>query len=66
MAIGLLALRRAGSELVEVARAGLDYIDAIQADIADGFDTIPGFNRDWVEEIISEVRRLVLTCELRQ
>lgn len=66
MAIELLAFRRTGSELVEVARAGLDYINAIPADIADGFDTMPGFSRDWAEETISEVRQLVLTGEPRE
>lgn len=61
MARELLALRHSGLELVEVAKAGLEYIDAIPADIADAFDTMPGFDRDWAEEIISEVKQLVLT-----
>lgn len=59
MARELLALRRSGSELVEVARAGLEYIDAIPADIASAFDTMPGFDRDWADETIGEVRKLV-------
>lgn len=59
MAIELLAL-------VEVALAGLDYIDAIPIDIADGFDTMPGVDHDWAEETISEVRQLVLNGETRQ
>lgn len=63
MAIELLAFRRTGSE---VARAGLDYINAIPADIADGFETMPGFSRDWAEETISEVRQLMLTGEPRE
>lgn len=61
MARELLALRRSGSELVEVAKAGLEYIDAIPADIANKLDTMPGFERDWAEEAISEVKQLVLT-----
>ncbi|WP_235334946.1 hypothetical protein [Pantoea anthophila] len=61
MARELLALRRSGSELVEVAKAGLEYIDAIPADIAGAFDAMPGFDRDWAEETISEVKQLVLT-----
>lgn len=65
MARELLALRRSGSELVAVAKAGLEYIDAIPADIAGAFDTMPGFDRDWAEETISEVRQLVLTGETR-
>jgi len=59
MARELLELRRSGSELVEVAKAGLEYIDAIPADIASAFDTMPGFDRDWADEIIGEVRQLV-------
>lgn len=61
MARELLALRRTGSELVEVAKAGLEYIDAIPANIADAFDTMPDFDRDWAEEAIYEVKQLVLT-----
>ena len=59
MARELLALRRSGSELVEVAKAGLEYIDAIPADIASAFDTMPGFDRDCADETIGEVRQLV-------
>lgn len=66
MARELLALRRSGSELVEVAMAGLEYIDAIPADIAGAFDTMPGFDRDWAEETISEVKQLVLTDKPRE
>ena len=61
MARELLALRRTGSELMEVAKAGLEYIDAIPADIANAFDTMPGFDRDWAEETIRELRQLVIT-----
>ncbi|MEN4771353.1 hypothetical protein [Duffyella gerundensis] len=66
MAIELLAFRRTGSELVGVARAALDYVDAIPCDIADALDTMPGFNRDWADAAIGEVSQLVLTdgiCE---
>ncbi|WP_238343258.1 hypothetical protein [Pantoea eucalypti] len=66
MARELLALRRTGSELVEVAKAGLEYIDAIPADIADAFDTMPGFDRDWAEETISEVKQQVLIGKKRE
>lgn len=65
MARELLALRRSGSELVEVAKAGLEYIDAIPA-IASAFDTMPGFDRDWAEETISEVKQLVLIGKPRE
>jgi len=66
MARELLAIRRSGSELVEVAKAGLEYIDAIPADIASAFDTMPGFDRDWAEEAISNVKQLVLIGKPRQ
>lgn len=61
MARELLALRRSGLELVEVAMAGLEYIDAIPADIASAFDTMPGFDRDWAEETLSEMKQFVLS-----
>jgi len=64
MAAELLALRHAASELVEVSRAGLEYIDAIPADIASAFDAMPGFSRDWAEDTISEARQLLLTGRL--
>jgi len=64
MAAELLALRHAASELVEVSRAGLEYIDAIPADIASAFDVMPGFSRDWAEDTISEARQLLLTGRL--
>ncbi|WP_247648288.1 hypothetical protein [Pantoea sp. Acro-807] len=60
MAAELLALRHAAAELVEVSRAGLEYIDAIPVDTASRFETMPGFGRDWAEDTISEARRLLL------
>ncbi|HBQ5283822.1 hypothetical protein ACVSSC_21330 [Klebsiella pneumoniae] len=39
--------------LVKVAKAALQYIDAIPQEVADAFHTMPGFDRDWAEEVIS-------------
>lgn len=66
MARELLALRRSGLELVEVAKAGLEYIDAIPAGVADAFDTMPGFDRDWAEESVSEMKQLLLIGKKRE
>ncbi|MBM0748970.1 hypothetical protein JJB79_16385 [Pantoea eucrina] len=65
MAAELLALRHAAAELVEITRAGLEYIDAIPADIASKFEAMPGFSRDWAEDTISEARQLLLTGQPR-
>lgn len=65
MAAELLALRHAAAELVEITRAGLEYIDAIPADIASKFEAMPGFSRDWAEDSISEARQLLLTGQPR-
>lgn len=40
-------------DLAEVAKAALEYIDGIPTEVADAFPTIPGFDRDWAEEVIS-------------
>lgn len=40
-------------ELVKVAKAALQYIDAIPKEVADAFPTMPSFNRDWAEGVIS-------------
>ena len=41
-------------ELAKVARAALDWIDAVPAEIAASLPTMPGFDRDWAEEAIKE------------
>lgn len=66
MAAELLTLRLAAAELVEVSRAGLEYIDAIPADIASLFDTMPGFDRDWANETIRKTNQLVITGKERK
>ncbi len=39
-------------DLVKVVKAALEYIDAIPKEIADSFPAMPGFDRDWAEEVI--------------
>lgn len=36
-----------------VARAALEYIDAIPAEIATTFPVMPGFDRDWAENVLA-------------
>lgn len=40
-------------EAGEVARAALDYIDAIPAEIAATFPVMPGLDRDWAENVLA-------------
>lgn len=40
-------------EAGEVARAALDYIDAIPAEIVATFPVMPGFDRDWAENALA-------------
>lgn len=56
--------QKMAAELLEITRAGLEYIDAIPADVASAFDAMPGFSRDWAEDTISEARQLLLTGRL--
>ncbi|HGV0045883.1 TPA: hypothetical protein ACNFPT_004181 [Enterobacter ludwigii] len=42
------------SETVEVARAALNYIDALPVDIAAALPAMPGFDHDWAENVLSE------------
>lgn len=39
-------------DLVKVVKAALEYIDAIPKEVADSFPVMPGFDRDWAEELI--------------
>ena len=41
------------SELAEVARAALDYIDALPGDVVAKLPVMPGFDRDWAESAIA-------------
>lgn len=49
----VLALVRQVEELQEVARAALEYIDALPSDVADALPVMPGFDRDWAESAIA-------------
>lgn len=40
--------------LVEVARAALDYIDALPKDVVASLPAMPGFDRDWAENVLSD------------
>lgn len=40
------------TELLSVARAMLDYIDALPSDVVASLPTMPGFDRDWADEVI--------------
>lgn len=49
----VLSLVSHQDEAAQVARAALDYIDAIPAKVAAGFPAMPGFSRDWAESALS-------------
>lgn len=40
------------SEIAQVARAALDYIDALPSDVVARLPTMPGFDRDWAENAL--------------
>ena len=42
------------SELLEVTEAMRDYIDAIPDDVAAKLPAMPGFDRDWADNVILE------------
>ncbi|WP_426727575.1 hypothetical protein [Enterobacter cloacae complex sp. 288G10] len=41
-------------ELISVAQAALDYIDALPSDMVASLHTMPGFDRDWATEVIAD------------
>ncbi|WP_190320718.1 hypothetical protein [Enterobacter bugandensis] len=41
-------------EAVKVARAALDYIDALPPDVVASLPAMPGFDRDWAENVLAE------------
>ncbi|CAI1579725.1 Uncharacterised protein [Serratia proteamaculans] len=45
------------AEIVSVARAMRDYIDALPADVVAALPTMPGFDRDWADEVIDVASR---------
>lgn len=40
-------------DAIEVARAALDYIDALPKDVVASLPTMPGFDRDWAENALA-------------
>lgn len=46
-------MTKTNNKVAEVARAALDYIDAIPAEIAATFPVMPGFDRDWAENVLA-------------
>ncbi len=44
------------NEIAQVARAALDYIDALPADVVARLPTMPGFDRDWAENALRKER----------
>lgn len=53
MARELLVLRRASEQLTEVARAALEYIDALPSETVAALPAMPGFSRDWAEDVLN-------------
>ena len=45
------------TDAARVARAALDYIDAIPAEVAASLPAMPGFDRDWAESVIAAVAK---------
>lgn len=41
-------------ELISVAQAALDYIDALPGDMVAALDAMPGFDRDWATNVIAD------------
>ena len=46
-------MTKTNNEVAEVARAALDYIDAIPAEIAAMFPVMRGFDMDWAENVLT-------------
>lgn len=55
-----------GDEIKEVARAALEYIDALPSDVAAALPAMPGFDRDWAENVLAwsdqEADKTLYTC----
>jgi len=45
-------------DLVRVVLAMRDYIDAIPDDAAAAFPVMPGFDRDWADEVVEKSQEL--------
>ncbi|EMH4161630.1 hypothetical protein RJ498_000845 [Pluralibacter gergoviae] len=46
------------SELAQVARAALDYIDALPGDVVAKLPVMPVFDRDWADNAIADAQRV--------
>lgn len=44
------------NEIAQVARAALDYIDALPPEVVAQLPTMPGFDRDWAEDALRKER----------
>lgn len=51
------------NEIAQVARAALDYIDALPSDVVAKLPTMPGFDRDWAENALRKMREAVVPVE---
>ncbi|QCJ72216.1 hypothetical protein MNY66_16455 (plasmid) [Moellerella wisconsensis] len=45
------------NELLEVVIAMRDYIDALPSDVVSCLPAMPGFDRDWADEVIDSAQR---------
>ncbi|EJV1664332.1 TPA: hypothetical protein SMO99_003013 [Proteus mirabilis] len=45
------------NELLEVVIAMRDYIDALPSDVVASLPAMPGFDRDWADEVIDAAQR---------
>ncbi len=48
------------NEIAQVARAALDYIDALPPEVVARLPTMPGFDRDWAEDVLRKEREAVV------
>ncbi|WP_262858698.1 hypothetical protein [Morganella morganii] len=46
-------------ELLKVAVALREYIDALPLDVVSTLPVMPGVDRDWVDEVIDNAQRMV-------
>ena len=53
--MGTIEIIESQQELLKVAQALLEYIDAIPKEIQ--FDCMPGVDRDWVEQVIEAAKK---------
>lgn len=51
------------NELAQVARAALDYIDSLPPEVVARLPTMPGFDRDWAEDVLRKEREAAVPVE---